>query len=82
MPLARRGRDHEVELPALYVQGHDVQHGVLQGPLRLNFWKAELLMAADEVNREAMGHFGKITSIKDLPPKSADGLHQASHEAQ
>jgi len=35
----------------------------------LNFWKAELLMAADEVNREAMGHFGKITSIKDLPSK-------------
>jgi hypothetical protein len=26
-------------------------------------------MAADEVNREAMGHFGKITSIKDLPAK-------------
>lgn len=35
----------------------------------LNFWKAELLMAADEVNREAMGHFGKITSVKDLPTK-------------
>jgi uncharacterized protein YdeI (YjbR/CyaY-like superfamily) len=35
----------------------------------LNFWKAELLMAADEVNREAMGHFGRITSLKDLPSK-------------
>lgn len=33
------------------------------------FWKAELLMADDEVKREAMGHFGRITSIKDLPAK-------------
>ncbi|WP_343733157.1 YdeI/OmpD-associated family protein [Duganella sp.] len=33
------------------------------------FWKAELLMADDEVRREAMGHFGRITSIKDLPSK-------------
>ncbi|NVM77397.1 uncharacterized protein YdeI (YjbR/CyaY-like superfamily) [Duganella sp. SG902] len=33
------------------------------------FWKAELLMADDEVKREAMGHFGRITSVKDLPSK-------------
>lgn len=33
----------------------------------LNFWKAELLM--DDINREAMGHFGRITSVKDLPSK-------------
>jgi uncharacterized protein YdeI (YjbR/CyaY-like superfamily) len=32
------------------------------------FWKAELLMA-DEARREAMGHFGRIESIKDLPSK-------------
>lgn len=36
----------------------------------LNFWKAELLMA-DEANREAMGQFGRIGSIKDLPSKKA-----------
>lgn len=36
----------------------------------LNFWKAELLMA-DEANREAMGQFGRIASIKDLPSKKA-----------
>lgn len=36
----------------------------------LNFWKAELLMA-DEANREAMGQFGRIVSIKDLPSKKA-----------
>ncbi|MRW92837.1 hypothetical protein GJ699_22825 [Duganella sp. FT80W] len=33
------------------------------------FWKAELLMADDEVKREAMGHFGRITAVKDLPSK-------------
>ena len=33
------------------------------------FWKAEMLMVDDEVKREAMGHFGRITSIKDLPAK-------------
>ena len=33
-----------------------------------NFWKAELLMA-EEANREAMGQFGRIASIKDLPSK-------------
>ncbi len=32
------------------------------------FWKAELLMA-DEARREAMGHFGRIESLKDLPSK-------------
>ncbi len=34
------------------------------------FWKAELLLAAeDDKGREAMGQFGRITSVKDLPPK-------------
>ncbi|WP_028101959.1 YdeI/OmpD-associated family protein [Pseudoduganella violaceinigra] len=34
------------------------------------FWKAELLLAAeDDKGKEAMGQFGRITSIKDLPPK-------------
>jgi uncharacterized protein YdeI (YjbR/CyaY-like superfamily) len=32
------------------------------------FWKAELLMA-DVARRESMGHFGRITSIKDLPSR-------------
>ncbi|MYM89157.1 hypothetical protein GTP91_18515 [Rugamonas sp. FT82W] len=34
----------------------------------LGFWKGELLMA-DEANREAMGQFGRIESVKDLPSK-------------
>ncbi|KRB83843.1 YdeI family protein [Duganella sp. Root198D2] len=36
----------------------------------LNFWKAELLIAAEsDKSKEAMGQFGRIASIKDLPPK-------------
>ncbi|SHN32248.1 Uncharacterized conserved protein YdeI, YjbR/CyaY-like superfamily, DUF1801 family [Duganella sacchari] len=34
-----------------------------------NFWKAELMMARDDINREAMGHFGRIAAVKDLPAK-------------
>lgn len=34
------------------------------------FWKGELLVAQeDDKGREAMGQFGRITSLKDLPPK-------------
>jgi uncharacterized protein YdeI (YjbR/CyaY-like superfamily) len=34
------------------------------------FWKGELLVAeADAKTQEAMGQFGRITAIKDLPPK-------------
>lgn len=33
------------------------------------FWKAELLMGEDDVRREAMGHFGRIVALSDLPPK-------------
>lgn len=34
------------------------------------FWKAELLLAAeDDKGKEAMGQFGRITAVKDLPSK-------------
>ncbi|MTW14498.1 hypothetical protein GM658_28175 [Pseudoduganella eburnea] len=34
------------------------------------FWKAELLLAQeDDKGKEAMGQFGRITSVKDLPSK-------------
>lgn len=36
----------------------------------LGFWKAELLVAPeDDKGQEAMGQFGRIESLKDLPPK-------------
>ena len=31
------------------------------------FWKAALIFGTNETIREGMGHFGKITSISDLP---------------
>ena len=35
-----------------------------------DFWKGELLVAADDAKgKQAMGQFGRITSVKDLPPK-------------
>lgn len=34
------------------------------------FWKAELVFAGDKhAKKEAMGHFGRITSLADLPPE-------------
>lgn len=40
------------------------------------FWKAELLLAAqDDKGREAMGQFGRIASVKDLPPKKVLAAH-------
>lgn len=36
------------------------------------FWKGQLLVAReDDKGREAMGQFGRIASLKDLPPKKA-----------
>jgi len=39
----------------------------------IGFWKAELMKEAETLvakakSEEAMGHFGKITTLKDLPP--------------
>jgi uncharacterized protein YdeI (YjbR/CyaY-like superfamily) len=34
------------------------------------FWKGELLLSeADDKGKEAMGQFGRITSVQDLPPR-------------
>jgi len=33
------------------------------------FWKGKLLFGGDPLSEDAMGQFGRITSIKDLPPK-------------
>lgn len=32
------------------------------------FWKGELIVGGSEPERNAMGQFGRMTSIKDLPP--------------
>lgn len=33
------------------------------------FWKASLILDTEEQSDEAMGQFGRITSVEDLPPK-------------
>lgn len=35
----------------------------------LGFWKGELILGKDGVSTEAMGQFGCIRSVSDLPPK-------------
>jgi uncharacterized protein YdeI (YjbR/CyaY-like superfamily) len=37
------------------------------------FWKSRRLLAEPSINREAMGQFGRLTRIADLPPRSAIG---------
>jgi uncharacterized protein YdeI (YjbR/CyaY-like superfamily) len=34
------------------------------------FWKASLILDVDGSNREAAGHFGRITKVSDLPSKA------------
>src|SRR5215510_8787736 len=35
------------------------------------FWKGSLFIEASDKFAEAWGHFGRISSLKDLPPKKA-----------
>lgn len=54
---------------------HFTYHGMLAGMAAFKehctfgFWKAKLIMEQDAVSREAMGHFGCIQSLDDLPSK-------------
>lgn len=43
------------------------------------FWKGALIVGEDERARQAMGSFGRITSLDDLPPDEvlADYIHRA-----
>lgn len=54
---------------------HFTHHGMLAGMAAFKehcsfgFWKAKLIMDQDAMSREAMGHFGCIRSLDDLPSK-------------
>jgi len=54
---------------------HFTHHGMMAGMAAFKehctfgFWKAKLIMEQDEMSREAMGHFGCIRSLDDLPSK-------------
>jgi uncharacterized protein YdeI (YjbR/CyaY-like superfamily) len=54
---------------------HFTYHGMLAGMAAFKahctfgFWKAKLIMEQDAMSREAMGHFGCIRTLDDLPSK-------------
>jgi hypothetical protein len=35
----------------------------------LVIWKGPLIFGNDKRGKEAMGHFGRLTKVSDLPPK-------------
>lgn len=60
-------------------------HGLLCGMAAfkkhctLSFWKEKLLFEVEEVSKDAMGQFGKIRSVDDLP--SQEELTELVHRA-
>ena len=40
-----------------------------KGHCSLNFWKAKDVLGSTATSDEAMGQFGRLTSVEDLPPK-------------
>ena len=65
----------DVEETMKWSMPHFTYHGMLAGMAAFKehctfgFWKAKLIMDQDEMSREAMGHFGCIRSLDDLPSK-------------
>jgi uncharacterized protein YdeI (YjbR/CyaY-like superfamily) len=66
----------EVEETMKWSMPHFVYHGnmahmaAFKQHCAFGFWKAELLLSeADDKGKEAMGQFGRITSVRDLPAK-------------
>ena len=64
----------EVEETMKWSRPHFLYHGMLCGMsafkahCAMGFWKGSLLFP-DMVEKESMGHFGRIASVKDLPSK-------------
>lgn len=66
----------DVEETIKWSMPHFMHNGILcnmaafKAHCALGFWKGDLLVdPADDKGREAMGQFGRIASLKDLPPK-------------
>lgn len=64
----------EVEETIKWSRPHFLYHGMLcgmsafKGHCAMGFWKGSLLFP-DMAEKESMGHFGRIESVKDLPSK-------------
>ena len=65
----------EVEEAMKWSMPHFMHQGMLAGMAAfkehcsLGFWKASLIMERGMISRDAMGQFGCIRSIDDLPPR-------------
>ena len=65
----------EVEETIKWGMPHFTHHGLLCGMgafsehCTFGFWKASLIMEQEAISREAMGHFGCIRSLRDLPAR-------------
>jgi uncharacterized protein YdeI (YjbR/CyaY-like superfamily) len=55
--------------PHFTYKGMFVGMAAFQSHCAFGFWKHELVMGANSEWKEAMGSFGRITSLADLPPK-------------
>ncbi|MFL5578852.1 MAG: YdeI/OmpD-associated family protein [Gemmatimonadaceae bacterium] len=56
-------------MPAFEHKGPMCQMAAFKQHCVFGFWKGKLVLAGDYRGEEAMGNFGRIESLKDLPPK-------------
>ena len=54
-------------MPAFYYKGPLCNMAAFKAHCAFGFWKGSLVVG--DAARDAMGHMGRITSLKDLPPK-------------
>jgi len=66
--MSRGGGDKKWSMP------HFEYHGIMLGMAAfkehcsIGFWKGELIMGKRAGSDGGMGHFGRVASLKDLPP--------------
>lgn len=56
-------------MPAFEYEGPLCNMAAFKAHCAIGFWKGSLLFAKPSKAKEAMGHYGRVTSVKDLPPK-------------
>jgi len=56
-------------MPAFEHEGPMCQMAAFKAHCTFGFWKGKLVLEGDYKGEEAMGNFGRIESLKDLPPK-------------
>lgn len=57
-------------MPAFEYQGPLADMAAFKGHCTFGFWKHELLFGDDETWKKAMGSFGRITKLSELPSKA------------